>query len=481
MAQAIIARAGGVGSIYRYIGPGPAWTHVPFTGADGSNQNIVLIFNWVDESDAPATGPNWNYAQAAGDALYAALRDPVFANFPATPPASLIADRALHFIGHSRGACVCSEAIIRLARDGITVDHLTTLDPHPVNGTLDPPLNFDWNDPTPARWSNITFADNYYRADGGGLNAFDFDGIPINGAFNTLLSESALNCSGCGYSQAHSDTHLWHHGTIDLSPTPCDGEACITQQMRETWWPQGYTQRGYYYSLIGGGIQERPAMGPASLPPVPAIIALGDFDNASHAGWSYHGGSVGGSIVNEGGATFLKIGAGIGSGGPMGRHNRFFLPGGGVAKIELDSRVLAGANTAGELLRLTLIDQAGVETVIADAPIATTPDANWVLDRQFTIPAGLPRDRAYALALSIVPAGAGTPTAVIGLDNIDVSIALSLPGDVNGDGSVDVDDLIAVILAWGACPAPPIECPADLNNSGSVDVDDLIAVILNWG
>jgi hypothetical protein len=54
-------------------------------------------------------------------------------------------------------------------------------------------------------------------------------------------------------------------------------------------------------------------------------------------------------------------------------------------------------------------------------------------------------------------------------------------GDVNCDGAVDVDDLIEVILAWGACPSPPIICPADVDGSGVVDVDDLIAVVLNWG
>ncbi len=54
-------------------------------------------------------------------------------------------------------------------------------------------------------------------------------------------------------------------------------------------------------------------------------------------------------------------------------------------------------------------------------------------------------------------------------------------GDVNGDGAVDVDDLIAVILGWGVCPVPPTACRADVNNSGTVDVDDLIIVILNWG
>jgi T5SS/PEP-CTERM-associated repeat protein len=55
------------------------------------------------------------------------------------------------------------------------------------------------------------------------------------------------------------------------------------------------------------------------------------------------------------------------------------------------------------------------------------------------------------------------------------------PADINNSGAVDVDDLIAVILAWGGCPAPPAPCPADVNGSGSVDVDDLIAVILAWG
>jgi hypothetical protein len=50
--------------------------------------------------------------------------------------------------------------------------------------------------------------------------------------------------------------------------------------------------------------------------------------------------------------------------------------------------------------------------------------------------------------------------------------------DVNGDGAVDVDDLLAVILAWGPCPDGP--CPADVDGSGAIDVDDLVAVILGW-
>jgi probable HAF family extracellular repeat protein len=54
------------------------------------------------------------------------------------------------------------------------------------------------------------------------------------------------------------------------------------------------------------------------------------------------------------------------------------------------------------------------------------------------------------------------------------------PGDVDHNGVVDVDDLIALILAWGPCPAMG-PCPADFNGDLQVDVDDLIVVILNWG
>jgi probable HAF family extracellular repeat protein len=46
-----------------------------------------------------------------------------------------------------------------------------------------------------------------------------------------------------------------------------------------------------------------------------------------------------------------------------------------------------------------------------------------------------------------------------------------------GNGAIDVDDLIAVILQWGPCAG----CRADVDQNGVVDVDDLIAVILAWG
>lgn len=53
-------------------------------------------------------------------------------------------------------------------------------------------------------------------------------------------------------------------------------------------------------------------------------------------------------------------------------------------------------------------------------------------------------------------------------------------GDLNGDGVVDVSDLLLLFANWGACPAKGA-CPADLNNDGSVDVSDLLILLANWG
>jgi hypothetical protein len=54
-------------------------------------------------------------------------------------------------------------------------------------------------------------------------------------------------------------------------------------------------------------------------------------------------------------------------------------------------------------------------------------------------------------------------------------------GDINLDGVVGIDDLLAVISAWGPCPAFPAQCPADVVPDAHVDVNDLLAVIVAWG
>jgi hypothetical protein len=49
--------------------------------------------------------------------------------------------------------------------------------------------------------------------------------------------------------------------------------------------------------------------------------------------------------------------------------------------------------------------------------------------------------------------------------------------DFNGNGAVDVDDLIELLLSWGPCP----QCAPDMDGSGTVDVDDLVGLLDAWG
>jgi len=63
----------------------------------------------------------------------------------------------------------------------------------------------------------------------------------------------------------------------------------------------------------------------------------------------------------------------------------------------------------------------------------------------------------------------------------NLAAPLAGPGDLNGDGVVDVNDLLIVITQWGACPASPAMCTGDANHDSVVDVNDLLIVITNWG
>lgn len=51
------------------------------------------------------------------------------------------------------------------------------------------------------------------------------------------------------------------------------------------------------------------------------------------------------------------------------------------------------------------------------------------------------------------------------------------PGDLNGDGAVDVFDLFELLGAWGNCTG---DCPADLNSDGVIDVFDLFILLGAW-
>jgi len=56
-------------------------------------------------------------------------------------------------------------------------------------------------------------------------------------------------------------------------------------------------------------------------------------------------------------------------------------------------------------------------------------------------------------------------------------ISLGCPEDVDENGVIEFDDLLAVLAAWGPCE----DCPEDIDGSGEVDFDDLLRVLGAWG
>jgi len=53
-------------------------------------------------------------------------------------------------------------------------------------------------------------------------------------------------------------------------------------------------------------------------------------------------------------------------------------------------------------------------------------------------------------------------------------------GDLDGDGSVEVPDLIGIINTAGPCPGGDEPCLADLNGNGTVAIDDFLLALANW-
>ncbi len=75
------------------------------------------------------------------------------------------------------------------------------------------------------------------------------------------------------------------------------------------------------------------------------------------------------------------------------------------------------------------------------------------------------------------PGGCGqAPVVDLGAFEFDPPFQPSPCGDVDGNGVVNVTDLLAV-LNFGPCDG----CPADLNGDGDVNVTDLLQVLATWG
>jgi hypothetical protein len=430
LARAILAAAGDPSDCGAVVGETPAgtvFTYQPDSGAwqfeCGSSTaagEIVLVFNWSRESDGLNVGGTQGYAEAAADALYAALRDPVL---PAAFAGEDLLAPEVHFIGHSRGAVVNSDCAERLAAAGIAVDQVTSLDPHPADGTLDYPLDFvDWGDRAPVIWTNVSFADNYWRADGGGFPAAaDFDGILVGADVDLDLGGAIEGFLDVDPVFEHIEVHAWYHATVDLAATDDGDGTAIDNEPFTQWFGDGgvpaRNATGFYYSAIRGGARPAPGSGvdPAWSP---LEIYNGDFeivnDDIEHlgigyAGWLYHGGDKAGTLVPwssldppPGSSYYLTL---FGNGDQRSlTHNRVYVDD-AVGAIEIDRRVALPSSN--DRLRITLADGAG-EFAVADVPLLAATAWETVA---YPIPAAN-AGGTYAIRLEIDGGGDGVESIV---------------------------------------------------------------------
>jgi hypothetical protein len=220
------------------------------------------------------------------------------------------------------------------------------------------------------------------------------------------------------------------------------------------------------------------------------------------------------------GVTYLAIGDGAGASGTLEGAlslSGLVIPADGLLLVVEDTFTLAplgdadlvvsgnGLNLENEdnvthLLVVNFQGSTGMD-LDADEDGALEPAWSSVLDAVGIVgPEAMGADLAYGAALGFVDVGPDgmlvpahvyrcEPDGTWTIGPADVARGADTPAgrnaacggptcaeDVNGDGMVDVLDLVAVILAWGT--ADP---EADVDGSGTVDVSDLVAVILAWG
>lgn len=188
----------------------------------------ILMFDWLEESLHPVFG----YSEAAGDALTAILLE------GARKEKWDLSQ--LHFIAHSRGTIVSSEAIQRLGRleetgdapTSVQIDdqiHFTTIDPHPwdnrpsdietipdaasaILDAHDHDVNASSNDLLDEEavvcWENVAYADNYWQQ------------LSASEAGNNFNLTGRSELPGCDFNRSLGDATLpfegvdIHHGTM---------------------------------------------------------------------------------------------------------------------------------------------------------------------------------------------------------------------------------------------------------------------------
>ncbi|MCK9364026.1 MAG: hypothetical protein M0P74_10590 [Syntrophales bacterium] len=220
-----------------------------FDAATGSTGEIIVVLDWSAVANHLLGGPSVQD-------IAAVVIDKIVSSQNGKRP---LAELPIHLIGHSRGGGMGSELARLLGERGIVVDHLTTLDPHPLtNADIQPFFSPAVIDTPAAIYENVIFADNY-------MQTGEYpEGIPISGAINRVWKELAGGYydNGAPFS-GHRNVYLLYQGTIDAGNPVYNGEATMEQAERAKWFSteeEAGDRAGFAFSRIKA-TNPRPADG----------------------------------------------------------------------------------------------------------------------------------------------------------------------------------------------------------------------------
>lgn len=441
-------------TIYRFMPANSSGAEfVRRTGAvDGTHK--IFEMDWVDYSDESDSSSSDNgfeggITEAVGDALFQELLRHVNE------------DSRIHFIGHSRGCNVISEAAERLIfAKRYQVDQVTYLDPVDTFSSFLANFNDTSCNSTLSNsngfysWLGVQFTDNYWSLSDNILGSLDPDGESVPGAHEIYFGDNDLNPE-----VNHSDVHEWYRGTID-----------------HTWAQDNHGSDGWYGALgrpeyDEGGYNLKRYIRNDGVAPVPKEgggnpedgygfddkqeVALryvqiaqgiigGDFrrfDTGSTdeiPGWGFNGSGgwqFGGDGLGTAGSAGTLV---LNVGDASRRHNYFYIPPEATA-IFYKSRV---------------------NDVSADDTFQFL--INGAVRRQWN-PTGLTAWEEKEIALGAADKG---PRQLI-----EVRIIDSVSGTI--DSEVEIDDVRFGITDWSApSPVPP---PPD-----NVSVTSGVSISLSW-
>lgn len=434
--------------------------------SDGLVNHVILQFDWADDSRESSAG----WTEAAGDSLFSLMTHLGLVDLE-----SPSANPSFHFIGHSFGAAVTSEAIERLGLYNVTVDHVTYLDPHDYNqglafdaqqeqftvGLPQPPTGADPQAGYGASvWNNVDFADVYYqtRNENGSAvpDALVPGGRPVPGAWNRVL-DSELPGSGSYPALDAPGDHGYVWSGFYLATLPGQTASLPPQQEVD------YASTGYGYSPFAQATLQDPPVRPPSgnffdssqdhqwTSPLlvdgqgnPAILLPGETEASINAarwqptarspvfngdfafagdrlenqipGWSGHSGNGDGKLITDlgTGEQYLRLDGSEGIDAARRTHNRTLVPENTVA-LKLDIRDIRGGGVSSDDHLVLYVNG------VPQDPIPLQDfSSNWARNVSLPLPPST-QGKAVTLGIGVIPVAGGFQS-IVDLDNVTLVV-----------------------------------------------------------